>query len=346
MALDGIPLRKASAQLGAESLFRRVFAPPLTGNGEPPAALIADVRSMIERLPQPELVKAPLLQALDGDPAASAWLSGLGLWQVMRLGMTSEVVSRFSVVVDHGVELEIAGREVDERARGREFGSLPALVRSNLALAPYMTSMAIDCLGEGTPEGAKAMAMAAGACEFLLSQVARVDVHPSLALGERPGKRFAEMSATLSGEGCLPSRGFVDWMKQRYGARSLAELWDMAPSDEDGRRHVAYNALQGWHAGTTAPNRTKAEGFVGAIARSRGLRDDELSREWLLFDLHLWAACRVEATLRLVKYLKEIVHSPGIPGILELLEAKDADEWCRRRYGRWVEHWGPQLSPE
>lgn len=339
MALDGMPPRKVGAELGMESLFRRAFAPPTADNGEPPATLIADARAMIHGLSLPESIKAPLLQALDGDLAASVFIHSLGSWQMTRLGMSNDAVSWFSVVVDHGVELEVAGRAVDELVRGREFDRLPTLLRSNLALAPYMTSMAIDCLSEGTPEGAKTIAMTAGTCEFLLSQVARVDVHPSPELGERSGQRFAEMSANRTRQCCLPSRGFVDWMMLRYGASSLAELWSMAPSDENGRRHVAYNALQSWHTGTNAPNRNKAEGFVMAIARSRGLRDDELRREWRLFDVQLWAACRLEGTLRLVRFLAAIKPSPGIPGILKLLEAKDADDWCRRRYSCWVEHW-------
>lgn len=205
--------------------------------------------------------------------------------------------------------------------------------------------MTIQCFGQGMPEHAMTMAMAAGACEFLLSQVARVDVHKSVDLGGRPGCRFSEMAPGRVGKGCIPGRGFVNWMMQRYGASSLAALWEMAPSDEHGRRHVAYNALQTWHAGTTAPNRKKAEAFVGAIAKSRGLLGDDLKTEWRLFDLQLWAACRVEATMRLVKYLSTIKPAPGVPGLLELLGAKSADEWCRIRYGFWAEHWDkPQAT--
>lgn len=76
----------------------------------------------------------------------------------MRLGISGEVVSWFTVVVDHAVEVELAGREVDELFRGRWFDLLPIQVRSNPTLAPYLTSTAIDFLGEEAPEGAKVLA--------------------------------------------------------------------------------------------------------------------------------------------------------------------------------------------
>lgn len=136
MALDGIPMRKVGAELGVESLFRRTFAPPKTGSGEPSKALVAEVRSMIHGLPLPESVKAPLLRALDGDPVAQAALDDLGPWRMFRLGMTSELNSWFRVVVEHGVEIEITGKEVDNIVRAREFDRLPDLLRSSPALSP------------------------------------------------------------------------------------------------------------------------------------------------------------------------------------------------------------------
>ena len=124
-----------------------------------------------------------------------------------------------------------------------------------------------------------------------------------------------------------------------YEACSLTELWELAPTDSKGGKPVSYNTLQSWHSGATVPNRTKAERFVGSIAEIRGLAGADLQQEWRQFNVQMWAATRLEAVLRLGRYFAAIKPQPSIPSVLDLLEASGPDEWCRRRYGFWLQHW-------
>jgi hypothetical protein len=346
MALDGQAPRAAFASVGKESLFRQVTSPGWQPTDDNVSKALEALLELMPDAPNAPPIAVLLRQAVGHDSGARATLEGMNLWQTLRLSLSRREVTWFSVVVDHGAEVEWASREADSLARERRFDQLAATVHAHPTLSQYLTSAAIAALGASTPDPAKQLACAAGACEFLLAQVARVDADPSADLGPNPGHRFLELSTAEANRRCIPGRGFVEWMKRRYGARSLAALWDMAPADASGRRPVAYNALQSWQSGVTAPNRKKAEDFVGAIARHVGLQGSELQEEWRLFDLQRWGACRVDATLRLVNYLAAIPPSPGVPGIFDLLEAEGADHWCRRQYGRWLDRWRQQAADQ
>jgi hypothetical protein len=343
MKLDGIPPRKLFAELGQEALYRRVFPPKTDPRKVAPPRLIADMVAWIQSIAAPVAIKGVLVRAFNGDPEALAQLDAMGDWKMMRLGMKSDIAPKdmdwCHVVFEHGVEVEIASRDVDHLARTHTFDGIPALVERSHILAPYLSSTAKACLGKARSAEEAGWPQFAGACEFLLSQVARVDAHPSEQFGARARDRFIAMTQGDHNESCTPGRGLVQWMMQRYGARSVADLLKLAPADVNGCQPLAYNALQGWHTGSTLPTRSIAIKLVEAIVRHQGLQGDDLHRELKLFDLQLWAACRIEATLRLVRYVAACKPVAGSASALDLLESTSPDEWCRRRYDFWLAHW-------
>ena len=215
MTLDGMPARKMFALHGMESLFRRVIEPVWSAANEPPKSLVTELRKAIERFGMPDSLAAPILRALDGDPAAQAEITGRNEWEAAWLAQTGAEPSWWVLVIAHGAEVAMAGREVDRLAQLQDFDRIPDLVRSNPLLAPYLGRTALRHLGREAPPEARVRAMAAGMCEFLLSQVALVDAHPSIEPLEDRRRRFVEMAADRDGEPCAPGRGFVKWMMRR-----------------------------------------------------------------------------------------------------------------------------------
>ena len=340
-----MPARMLFARHGMESLFRRVTEPVWSVGNEPPPSLVAEFHDAIVRLGMPAWLADPFLRAFEGDPEAQAKIAGMSGWEAAWLAQSGAEPSWFVLMIEQGAELAVAGREVDRLAGVQDFERIPDLVRSNLVLAPYMNRTALQHIGCAASQETRVGAMMGGVCEFLLSQVARVDAHPSIEPVKEQGRRFVEMMADREGERCVPGQGFVNWMMQRYQVCSLAEFWKLAPDDSEGCKPVGYNTLQGWRSGATVPNRTKAERFVGSVVQRRGLNEADLQREWRVFDLQMWATTRLEAVLRLVKYLGAVKPQPGMPSGLDLLEASGPDEWCRRRYGFWLKHWTEKQTP-
>jgi hypothetical protein len=184
--------------------------------------------------------------------------------------------------------------------------------------------------------------MAAGMCEFLLSQIARVDACPSRVFGGKPGKRFQAMLQGDRADPVVPGRGFITWLKGRYGPEtpSLAKLHGIVPVDHSDRLPIDYKTLQSWNSGATVPDRRTAKMFVGAIVREMKIVEAQRQQdEWRQFDLQLWATIRLSRTLHMVTHLCAQKAGPGEPLFTDLLEVAGPEEWCRRRFEFWIDHW-------
>jgi hypothetical protein len=298
---------------------------------------------MLDSFKPSSMLKEEWTKALNGDIALQEKFNAMGEWELMHLGISAvKEPNQFSwcqEIASHGMEIELTSKEVNRVTLAREFNLIPDHIRSNELLLPYLSPTALEYLGKATTETLAIAPMAAGACEFLLSQVARIDVHPNEKIGGTPGCRFKDMIVEDATGPCIPGRNLVRWLKRQFDAKSTASLLSRAQVDDQDRDPITYNTIQGWQSGKTCPTRSKAFKLWVGLAQRNGLESDALQDEWTQFEIQLWATSRMEATLRLVRNFAACLSTPESGRILKLLESSDLDDWCRRRYAFWLAHW-------
>lgn len=334
MTIDEMPYRLLMEQVDADygthlaSVTRRAFTP---GERISPAAATAftnDLAQVLNLAGAPTTVTEALRQPLPQ-----------GEWGQAKAGLSPEFHTWHHEVIRHGAEIEAASAKIRRVVHAGE-GGIAEVVRANRELSPYLSESALASLGRGR-DGAR-QAQSAGLCEFLLSQVARVDAHPAPTFDGAPGQRFADMVRVRRSGRIVPGAGFVTCLKLRYGTGSttMEGMLEDLPTGEDGRRPTDYKTVQSWNSGATLPDREAATRLVGALVLKKGIDDPGLlQQEWRHFDLQLWAALRLGRTLQLARGLCAADAAPGLPRFIDLLEAASPDEWCRKRYAFWLSHW-------
>lgn len=219
MKLDGISLRAALKADGREYLFKifdRVMRPK---PGQSQAQLIRQVNALLPSGPDVPPLFDVIRRAIAGDPSARAEADNMGLWQCWKAGLGEGVQFHQRIALDHAIEVEQACLVASTDLRDKSFDRVAAAIAADLRLRPYATGAALERLAAATSDIAALPARAACLCEFLLSQVARVDVATRLSREATGSAEYVKLLGAENESQCRPgaisSAGFKSGSAQQ-----------------------------------------------------------------------------------------------------------------------------------
>lgn len=274
-----------------------------------------------------------------GDNAAQELIAGWGVWEATAVGFDPPPGSLQHWTVMHCVDIERASRTarvlIDQ---GDYSGAAVELARQN-AVQGYVNGAMLEALGTASTAAASLGPRVAAMLEFLLSQVALVDVqlHARHDVEHSP---FGDLLEADSSKPVRPGRGFLKWLQRRHHSATLLKLQDRAAAGCPREANVVDEAsLKRWSNGSAFPTMGKARALVRALT-AVGMNDARQSAELDAAWHQFWAARRLNELLRFVDVLTQHEDKHGRRRcVLGLMGADTGDDWCRRRYPFWLSYW-------
>jgi hypothetical protein len=339
LQLDGLSMRSACKAEGKEYLFKlldRVMKPTAAPSQERQPRWL---NAMLSSLPAGNAVGDVLKRASAGDEAARAEIDGMGLWLCWRAGLGQSVRPHLRIAVDHAVEVEQASLEALRCLTEGAYGQAADAVAANPTIRCYANDVALARLSGAESQLAALPARAACLCEFLLSQVARVEVRISPA---RPAVSNAAFGALLAGDPvkrCNPGGVLIRSIQEWFGATSLEGFLKL----NAGSRAPAVideSTLKRWSSGAVFPSSDKVGHLIRSVLQATQAPAAEGQAVLDYFGEQYWAARRLQKLLEIARQLHR--SAPASFGWQEMLGDTTPDAWCRRRYPSWVAHWNGQ----
>ena len=280
-----------------------------------------------------------ILKALDGDARASKDLDGLGHWAMYRAGCAAALPDDISLTpLDHCIEVENASRGADDCLARNEYAEAAQCVVSTPELAIYFHKGALQSLASATNPTEALSARAAGLCEFLLGDVARLDVALFRSRGQEEIRYFGHLLGSDGEDECQPGAALVRWLKARTEATTLESLLDL----DLGGRALDESTLKRWSGGREFPSEKSLVRFMQSIARSlsQAERDKFQADSYAQF----FAARRLHKTLEIAQvFFTENSEASAVGE--RLLSGDSLGLWARQRYDFWLQHWRALASP-
>lgn len=339
MKLDGISLRSALKADGREYMFKvfdRVMRPK---PGQSQEQLIRQVTALLPSDREDPPLLDVLRRAVSGDPAARAEAENLGLWQCWKAGLGEGVSLHHRIAVDHAIEVEQACLVILADLRDKSFDRVAAAITVDRRLSPYTTDATLDRLTVATSDISALPARAACLCEFLLSQVARVDAATQLSRGEKGSPNFAYLVGIDDGRRCMPGGNLIRWIQTRLGAATLEKLLALNAVNQV-PAVIDESTLKRWSSDAVFPSSTKLGQLVLSALKSRDDVEGAVEAELNIIGAHYWAARRLHKLLEIARRLHAIDRSAKEPiHWMQLMDDTTPEAWCRRRYPLWIAHW-------
>ena len=330
MKLEGLTLRELTKASGVERLARIHEALIQTGTPADDQALLRSLKRLLAiTLPPDETLRADLTQAMTGQPRALLSIGVIGEWTAFRHGLAGHANPRQCICIDHAAELELASQVAWKDLVQGNRGGAARLVARHPELRLYASDTAIRLLGEAQSLEETALPRLAMVCEFLLAQVARVQVQTDLA---HRGERDLGFARLLQVRPCRPGRALMQWSMQRLGFRSQAQ-WLGAVD------HVTHavdeSTLKRWCSGHSFPTSNKLGPLIVAAVRQGTEATQAKEDELAVFEAWFWAARRFAQLVILVNRAL-----PCLPQHPQLLWShQTADAWLHARLAHWCRHW-------
>ncbi len=347
LKLDGVSLRAAFKSEGREYLFKvfeRVMRPR---PGESAEQLARQVSALLPKCPEVPPLLNVIRRAIAGDEAARAEADLAGIWQCWKAGVGAGVSLHRRVAIDHAIEVEDACRAMSTDLQERSFGRVAEAIAADARLRPYATDAALESLAAATTDVAALPARAACLCEFLLSQVARVEAEIQLSPGIRHRPGFGLLLDARSQNQCRPGGNLIRWIQARLGATTLEDLLTLN-ANSAGPASIDESTLKRWSSDAVFPSGTKLEGLVASILLSRRSTKEVAEAELSFIGVQYWAARRFHKILEIARRIDAVDAASSSPiGWMRLLNDTTPEAWCRRRYPQWVKYWlekGPTQS--
>lgn len=340
LQLDGMPtMREMFKAEGLEHHYKVVE--PLM-HGRAPESLPKVLRSAKALLPSdgPDVLKKVRRALFDADPLAREEVSSWGVWEAARQGMGSIDGTLLDWTISHCVEVERAAAEAEKLIGRGDFRGAAASTRRSDILATYMSErMAVDLAGARS-DADSVRSRAAALLEFLVSQVARVEVRLRAERAPLNVGGFLPLLVPAKNGRCRPGGEFLRWLQRRRGLPTIKNVLDhSAAHSKAGFGPVNEATLKRWSSGASFPTLEKLKALVHALATTPGGKEPdagELEAAWYQF----WAARRFNLVLTLAEQVVERDEAmPESRRMLYLMDASSINEWCQRRYAWWLAYW-------
>lgn len=278
--------------------------------------------------------------ALAGDPSARARLDALGYWELASRAFVNDDWLKASAV--HCAELERASQTAYERLRQSDFVGAAHEIQSNPLLSTHFTATGLYVLRRVQLPEQALIIRAAGLCEFLLAQAARLSWVTIDFLDDASLLDAFQELLDRGESGCVnPGRAFFRFFLREAGAQSIGSLLSSAAP------HIAEadlampneSTLKRWSCGKVFPSERALLALLRPLARNWDDKELKSQRSRRIGAVY-FVARRIENLSRLAQSL---LIQPGgphkEPALLLLLECATVDEWIASGYWKWLTHW-------
>ncbi|RVU45959.1 hypothetical protein [Rubrivivax rivuli] len=337
--LDGISLRAALKADGREYLFKIFERVMRCQPGQSQRQLIVQLDALYPKGREVPPLLDLIRRAIYGDPVAISEAESVGLWQCWKAGLGERVPFHQRIAMDHAIEVEQACLAILADLRDKSFDRVAAAIAFDQRLRPYATDTALGCLTSATSEVTALPARVACLCEFLLSQVARVDVAMQLRRGEKGSQSFSYLVGTDDGKRCTPGGNLIRWIQTRFGVVTLEGLLALNAKGQ-APAVIDESTLKRWSSDAVFPSGTKLGQLVLSVLKSRYDVGGVVQAELTVIGAHYWAARRLHKVLQIARRLHAIDRSADERiRWMQLMNDTTPETWCRRRYPLWIAHW-------
>lgn len=338
MKLDGMSMRSLYIEIGQESFFKGMERFQQKKPKKIPTRLLQSMKRIFDGMPDSE-IRTLFLSALDGDTDAGQKIEKLGSWGTYRLAFPASSDDGIAMWVDHFVEVESASIEVDALLREAAFVRASDAIKSNPVLRPYFSDAFLQRLATATTEGEALIPRCAGMFEFLLAQVARIEIR--LQNKEVPRNVQSEFGCLLvipiKEATCNPGRELLRWIRPVLKAKTIDELLKMGRKGEI--PVINESTLKRWISGKEFPRAEKMQIFIETILKNRDSADT--ASTLIRVKNQYGAARRLHKLLEMIRSIVKLEKDyPSDKNKLSLLMGCDsADQWIQQRYAFWHKHW-------
>lgn len=289
------------------------------------------LRSLLEPMPGLRIQRL-MLDTLDANAQSIQALNSIGLWAAFRAGCKAGNVDPLSLVlIDHCVEVEEASCTADALLAAGSYAEAAQHIGSNPALQDYFQVGALRRLAGATSQSEALSPRAAGWCEFMLAQVARMDLAFMDAGRKDANEDFSHLLDFDTQSPCKPGSALVRWLKGQFAVTSLHALLGL-----DHSNCIDESTLKRWSSGREFPSQKTLGSFVRSIAST--LPEDRRSQLLDEAGAHAWAARRLNKILEVAEWLFHLVAEDRLASP-PFLVGNSASQWARQRYTFWLQHW-------
>lgn len=338
MKMDGLPMRDAWIQMDKETVFKGVERFLKVRPTKIPPKLKSHMKDLFDGMPDSDF-KTLFLNGLDGGAEAIEKVNQFGSWESFRLAFPPSSQDGTCVWMNHCVEVEKASVEIDGLLLEGAYAAAAAALKTNLTLAPYVSANAIQMLAQATTETDALLPRSVGVCEFLLAQVAKLDVVlGSVEPQQQHSTTYQYLLSAKAQQTCSPGRELYQWLKATLKIKTFSEFQTLA-TRANGVATVDISSLKRWSQGAEFPREDKLRLVIETILQNRGHSlNDKTDR---LIGSHYWVARRLHKLLELVRQFLWAGQSmpSGVSAWSSLLGYSSADQWSRERYVFWLSHW-------
>lgn len=340
MKLDGFSLRAALKADGKEYLFK-IFDRAMRGEpGQSQGQMVRQLTTLLSGVPTMPAFLDVIKRGIAGDEDARAEAVGMGLWQCWRAGAGDRGPLHQRIAIDHAIEVEQACRRAALHLRDKSFDHVAASIADAPLIRPYASDASLARLAVATSDLAALPTRAACLCEFLLSQVARVDVRTAASRSAGKGDEYGHLLFGV--DRCNPGGAVIRWIQARLGAATLADILTLN-AESSAPAIIDESTLKRWSSGAAFPSGAKLGKLVASILTRKWPTLMEVEPELDLIGSQYWAARRLQKLLEIARRLQALDNSTVTPfGWQQMMGDTTPDAWCRRRYPLWVAHWRKQ----
>ncbi len=341
LKLDGMPMRAVFQSVGKESMFKGMERVMKLNPKKLPKKLSADFAAMLVEMPASPS-RSVMIRAIEGDEAALKEVNAMGLWAAYLAGVEDFYSPRRLLPIQHFSEVELASKMADSLLAKLDFESLAAECGRNASLRLYLNEMAISELASASARVDTDLPRVAGLLEFMLSQVARMDVSTRVFRGAGTSDGFAGLLRDQAEGASSPGREYMIWLRGALGVSKTAELLDLDAASST--PVIDESTLKRWSNGSEFPTEAKLSRFLSSVLKTQGAGND--AAKLLLAGEHYRAARRLDQLLNLARKIGANAHALGTQGRwVGVVGSSSADEWARSRYEKWMRHWEKFAHP-
>ena len=333
MKLHGHPPRAIFADMGEESLFKRLKE--IKGDVPPPKKLKDDFRKLF-----PDAVLTDIfVAAMDGDVIAQERLKSMGDWEIVLYDKCFEKDKTISAQSSFILEVEHACKEPLRAILENRYTEAAALLSSHHLMQHFLSEDVLSALSSAhSSEQIEPLQISVG-LEIRLSLVALVDVSLEAKGG---GTNFSHFRCLLPYAREIPmSRKYIPnptsqfyaWLKEKVDAPAIEKLFGDNLLDEDS---ASIATLKRWSAGTHQPN----ENAIKKVAVQL-FEDEEYEPLWNMY----WAS----VYLNFIGYYAKLYQDRAImfaatqqpvavaPWPKLPFGYDSVDSWLEARYPIWLD---------
>lgn len=331
-------MREIFIQTGKETVFKGIERFLKLRPTKISPKLLSHMKDLLDGMPDSDF-KTLFLKGLDGGAEAIEKVNQFGSWESFQITFPPSSQDGTCVWVNHCVEVEKASVEIDVLLLEGAYAAAADALKTNLTLSPYVSANAVQLLAQATTDAEALLPRSAGVCEFLLAQVARLDV----VLGPvEPQQQYRTtyqyLLSAKAQQACSPGRELYQWLKATLNIKTFSEFQTLA-TRANGVATVDISSLKRWSQGAEFPRENKLRLVLETIVQNRGHSMNDKTHR--LIGSHYWVSRRLHKLLELVRQLLWVGQSsPGrVVTWSSLLGYSSADQWSRERYDFWLSHW-------